>query len=377
MPFQINMNPLVQSSQNVGNAFASAGQSIADAMQSNKQQDLQAQQQELMQQALGGNPQALEQVYAMDPDTGMKIAQKLQGDMEAERAGQEQFKSQMAQDTSDAVEKLHLAPDDKKEAIFQAMVDDERYDIDEEDRPYFMDEGARRALVGKVKGKEYADSFFGEQDKTLTEGKKADIAVKREAIQQRRDALMEKTRLGKKVGAKDRRAINKDFTTLISDSVDTYKAAKSLSKLNEKSTPTDQLAAIFKFMKSLDPTSVVREGEQQLAKRTGGPVDAFVGYINQLQGEGGLTPTAFGNMVNTAISLSDSAIETAQTEAGSYLDSYEDTLPEKYKELLRKRIPSRIGEGGAGDKDISQATQTATGPNGEKLYLINNKWVKK
>ena len=45
------------------------------------------------------------------------------------------------------------------------------------------------------------------------------------------------------------------------------------------------LAAIFSFMKTLDPRSVVREGEFDMATKTGGVVDSLVGMVNGLKGK--------------------------------------------------------------------------------------------
>ncbi len=145
-----------------------------------------------------------------------------------------------------------------------------------------------------------------------------------------------------KVDIKTRQSINKDFTSLIKDSVSINKAAKDLDKLKATSSPTDQLAAIFKFMKSLDPASVVREGEQQMAQTTGGPADFLVGYVNQIKGDGKLTDIAFSNMVNTAKNLSDSAVDVAKSESSDWLNVYGDTLPAKMRASLEKRIPARF-----------------------------------
>ena len=48
------------------------------------------------------------------------------------------------------------------------------------------------------------------------------------------------------------------------------------------------LSMIFAYMKMLDPTSVVREGEQDQAKRTGGAADWLVNYVESLKGGGSL-----------------------------------------------------------------------------------------
>ncbi len=150
---------------------------------------------------------------------------------------------------------------------------------------------------------------------------------------------MEKAAEGSKLDAKGRQGINKDVTSLIGDTVGIAKAADSLAALKESSSPSAQLAAIFKFMKSLDPTSVVREGEQQMARSTGGPADYLVGVVSQLQGEGSLPPAVFSDMVETSRNLADSAIGTSSKEVNDYLNAYEDTIPESFKKSLINRLP--------------------------------------
>lgn len=147
---------------------------------------------------------------------------------------------------------------------------------------------------------------------------------------------------GTEVGLKDRLGINKDVTALIKGSSDIHSAAKSMLKLKASSSPASQLAAIFKFMKALDPTSVVREGEQQMARNTGGPADYLVGVVSQLQGEGSLPPKVFADMVQTSVDMADSAVDSSGIEITNYLDTYESTLPDSFKQKLIKRIPQRI-----------------------------------
>lgn len=344
---------------NPGQALQQLGQQFGDQKRADAEQDeLKAQRSQLqsaIKGAAGGDPESMGKLYELKPELAIHFQK--QSERKIKEFGVEQYAKSKDAEIDWGVRWTKAKTPEEKELLVKEAEGNPLIDIDETDLNVNETEsniGVRNMLYQHM-GKDAYEQFYGEKEKPLTLAEKEGFKVKRESIQQRRDVLVQKAKLGKGIGAKDRRAINKDFTTLISDSVDTYKAAKSLSKLNEKSTPTDQLAAIFKFMKSLDPTSVVREGEQQLAKRTGGPVDAFVGWINQLQGEGGLTPTAFRNMVNTAIALSDSATESAQTEAGAYLDSYEDTLPQKYKELLRKRLPPMIGAGGEKSKGAKTA----------------------
>lgn len=141
---------------------------------------------------------------------------------------------------------------------------------------------------------------------------------------------------------KDVAGINDKVTALTKPVREVHAAAISMSGLNENSTPAAQLAAIFKFMKALDPRSVVREGEQQQAVKTGGVTDQFIGYINQLRGEGKLTADVLQDMTNTSAVLANSAIESSIPEVGNYLNVIADNLTQKQLKNLRARVPKKI-----------------------------------
>ena len=90
-------------------------------------------------------------------------------------------------------------------------------------------------------------------------------------------------------------------------------------------------------MKALDPGSVVREGEQDQARATGGVADRLVGYVNQIKGEGALPEDVFNEMVLTAKRLANEAITEANREVDSFLLPFEDRLPEKFVRQTKKR----------------------------------------
>ena len=107
-------------------------------------------------QALSGDENAFNQLGLINP----KMAEFVQGQIQ-QRATQEQvLLDERSMETAGFIEQMHLAPQEQQQAMFDAAVDDPRYDIDEEDRGLFMDTNARKAIIGQVKGKEYADSFF-------------------------------------------------------------------------------------------------------------------------------------------------------------------------------------------------------------------------
>lgn len=93
---------------------------------------------------------------------------------------QQQQSANRALATAEVIEAIHLAPDEQKQAIFDSAVTDDRYDIDEDDRPFFMDENARRAAVAHVKGDDYAKQFFGAQSVPMSDYQREDLQLKRE-----------------------------------------------------------------------------------------------------------------------------------------------------------------------------------------------------
>ncbi len=141
------------------------------------------------------------------------------------------------------------------------------------------------------------------------------------------------------VDFKDFRALNNDVTSLIKEPLKIRRAAERLNKLGKSKSATDQLAAIFTFMKALDPTSVVREAEQDAARSTGGVTDQFIGFVNSIQGEGALPEAVFESMIVTAKNLSDEAVTGARSELTNSLDAFGDRLRGQDKDRLLNRVP--------------------------------------
>lgn len=137
----------------------------------------------------------------------------------------------------------------------------------------------------------------------------------------------------------NKKELQSAITTMIKEPSQVRKAASRLVAIGKSKSPTDQLAAIFGFMKSLDPTSVVREGEQAQAVATGGMTDSMLGYINQLKGEGRLPDNVFDEMIATAQRLSNQAITDANRDVNEYLDTFGDVINEEFRTQTLERLP--------------------------------------
>lgn len=197
-------------------------------------------------------------------------------------------------------------------------------------------------LMGQPQGKKYTQGsgemsglVFDEQTGTYKEDPVAKRMLEQKALAERMKALEGDG----KVDAKTRAAINKDVTSLLKDTVGIRDSAASLDDLKKNSSPAAKLAAVFKFMKALDPTSVVRETEQGQVYSAQGAAANIAGMLNNLIGGGRLQEEGFDDVVNTSKVLANSAINSTQSQVESYLDTFSDTLPEDFKSSLKERIP--------------------------------------
>lgn len=158
-----------------------------------------------------------------------------------------------------------------------------------------------------------------------------------------------------KLDAKDIQGIQKDVSSLLSDTNGIHRAAKSLDALQGRGSPLSQTAAVFAFMKSLDPTSAVRETEQGQVYDAQGAASGIAAKLNKLIGEGGLTKEGFQDIVDTSKALADSAIDSSEQQINGYLDPYGDTLTPGFKKSIAGRIPARFGAKNNGQNPQSKA----------------------
>ena len=140
---------------------------------------------------------------------------------------------------------------------------------------------------------------------------------------------------------------------MLKETIGIYASAKSLEGLETRGSAASKLAAVFKFMKALDPTSVVRETEQGQVYAAEGAASQVAGMLNSLIGEGKLTERGFKDVVNTSKILSNSALQSSTNQLNSYLETYENTLPTSFKNKMYERIPLQLQ---TISKDSSNAT---------------------
>lgn len=348
MAFRLDLSPLERSSQNVARGLSSVGGSIADILQSNQQQEQQEQMQGLMQQAAAGDKQAIEKLYSINPEIAQQFEQRIAGQQQAGRESEDRLRNEKALATSDVVEKMHFAKSpEEMQLIFDAAVDDDRFDIDEEDRQFFTNENARKALITQIKGKEYADALFGgggkfEQGKGNMEGFSFNPTDGTYSINPNLKAKLEEIKSKPTLDFKDRQSLNKDFTALTKDTKLIRNTAEDLEKLSKVRSGPGAIAMIFKFMKALDPTSVVRESEFATAESAAGMPEVIKNAFDKVWAGERLGDEQMRQFVETAKILANSAIDSSSSEITSFLDTFEDTIPKSFRDSLLKRIPKRF-----------------------------------
>lgn len=196
------------------------------------------------------------------------------------------------------------------------------------------------------------------------------------AIRQKISSLSQKPDLK----MSDIRDINNDVTQLTKQAREARDGANALINIGDKPTPAQAVAAIFKFMKSLDPTSVVRQEEQGLVASASGPMEAFAGYINRLTGSGPLTTEVMQDIITTASGIANSTISESKTVVDDFISVYPE-LDEQRRSSMLGRVPEllkppefktkekTVSPGSSGQGKRSK-TNTFTLPNGVEVKRV-------
>ncbi|HCJ4034531.1 TPA: DNA transfer protein, partial [Salmonella enterica] len=130
------------------------------------------------------------------------------------------------------------------------------------------------------------------------------------------------------------KGLNSDITSFGKNYNAVKSAANSLQALSKVNTGAAQLGIIFNYMKSLDPQSVVREGEQVQVMRSDGIWGQMKGYVDQLNAGNGLSQEARDNIVNAAKINANAMGQQFNQQVDEYLDTYGDTIPQGLKKSL-------------------------------------------
>jgi hypothetical protein len=184
------------------------------------------------------------------------------------------------------------------------------------------------------------------------------------------DAAREARREGRDVEASGRNLIGdyrKEF--LGNDEVKDFRKVTNATRqivtlMQGEGSPMGDLGGIFTFMKSLDPTSVVREGEQASVQNAAGIPENVRNYYNRLATGKRLSPEQRADMVNTALNLYGSRAQSYNTFANTYRGLVADAGGDPDKQgitLAPSLAPAKavISEAGAKPGQLVPATTGA------------------
>lgn len=345
------IDPWAGQAGSIAQGLRGLGATLGERREAKQQQELLAQGQEILR---SGDPQAIAEFSIANPEIGQRIASGMQFASDATRQNMvESTRRILAGDDPEAVltERLQTIQQqggDPTETLsaLQEYRDDPQAFMANAERVYAIYDPQGFAAYRKATaqpGREPLKMGTGDMAGyvfdpntgrySIDPNIKADLQAKAE------EKAAEARRKSGEVDAKTRQGINKDVTALTKDTKFIYNAANDLEALQGRGSAAAKLAAVFKFMKALDPTSVVRESEQGQVYSAQGAAASLAGMLNNLVGEGKLTEAGFQDLVATSKQLAGSAVKASSEELNSYLDTYEDTLPETFKQKMLARIP--------------------------------------
>ncbi|MGL9720505.1 phage DNA ejection protein [Symbiopectobacterium sp.] len=164
-------------------------------------------------------------------------------------------------------------------------------------------------------------------------------------------------------------------------------AAENLQALGKRNTPAAQLGMIFNYMKSLDPQSVVSEGEQVQVKRTDGIYGTLGNYVSQLSSGKMLNNDQVADLINTSKLMANTEGSKFNQQMDEYLTSYGNTLPSGLVNQLQSRkaklfedVPGAqgsVGGGTTGNPSTGSISEGATATNpstGQKIIFRGGQW---
>lgn len=170
-----------------------------------------------------------------------------------------------------------------------------------------------------------------------------------------------------RLDAKQVAGVNDKVTGLTKDVLSIHGAAASLDVLKGSSSPAAKIAAVFKFMKALDPTSTVRESELGMIYSAEGAAQGLANQVNKLLGEGAISEAGFQDIVSTSKLLANSAITTSRQGVDDYLSVIQDNLSPKQFEKMNARVPEPFDVVG---RDSMLDLPSGTVDNGDGTYTL-------
>lgn len=188
-----------------------------------------------------------------------------------------------------------------------------------------------------------------------------------------------------KIDPKLVRDLNSDINGFSKNYSAMRSAADNLQALGKRNTPAAQLGMIFNYMKSLDPQSVVREGEQVQVKRTDGIFGTLGNYVSQLSNGKMLNNEQVQDLINTAKLMANTEGEKFNQQMDDYLSTYGDSLPSGLTKQLQSRkaklyediqqpAQQQTQQATSGGQTFREGMTAKNPKTGQKIIYRNGQW---
>lgn len=364
MAFRPDYSPILAAGASQGQGLAALGSGISSYLGQKREDQKIAEQKALAEQktaglkslydqALGGNVEAQNQLAFEAPKINAQVMEMLGAKEESQQKG-------MIADAANVIS-LHQAGDkDQALNLFNKRIEaiesrggDASDTIEIRDAYEKNPEIGIRVLKSGLQAMLSPEDYVGQLNKPAKEAEKTkyqqgsgDMAgysfnpdTGEYSVNENIKTKLEEAKSLPVLDAKTRQGINKDLTQLTKDTKMIVNTAKDLEKLSQIKSGPASIAMVFKFMKALDPTSVVREGEFATAENSAGVPESVRNIYNKVMEGERLGDKQASQFVNTAKQLANTAIESSTGEVQSFVDTFEDTLTENFKKSLLKRVP--------------------------------------
>ena len=188
-----------------------------------------------------------------------------------------------------------------------------------------------------------------------------------------------------KIDPKLVRDLNSDINGFSKNYSAMRSASDNLQALGKRNTPAAQLGMIFNYMKSLDPQSVVREGEQVQVKRTDGIFGTLGNYVSQLSNGKMLNNEQVQDLIKTSKLMANTEGEKFNQQMDDYLSTYGDSLPSGLTKQLQSRkaklyediqqpAQQQTQQATSGGQTFREGMTAKNPKTGQKIIYRNGQW---
>jgi hypothetical protein len=202
----------------------------------------------------------------------------------------------------------------------------------------------------------------------------ADVLMKNAgqmSVAEQQSALMEIRKKNADFKVNTEKELRNEFTALpeVKEFTTVETAFKQINAFLSKPSAANDLAAATKFMKLLDPGSVVRESELGMAMKATGAIDSIQNYFQKLQNGQMLNPEQRADFKRAAQLAFGAAQDTRDKTSSKYVDLANSYNVDANNVVLRGKETSKPTEAQPTPQRNTKGWQLHTDANGNRAYV--------